>query len=400
MKPKILAASLAAFILGLSAATWAADDRGVADPQINRIQVIGTHNSYQLPSDPRVLQLMGPTLTELYKQLTNSLTAEKKAAMAEEHPWGIDDPTQTLDYIQLPIEMQLRMGVRSLELDLQPDPQGGLYADPLAYRKLRDAGGTNLAPIQESELRQRGMKVFHIADLDFRSQCPRFLQCLTLLRQWSDANLGHSPVFILLEPKLGGLSKAIPGAVEIPPFNAAAFEEVDAAIRSVIGVDKLFTPDQLRGSYSTLEQAALAHAWPRLSETRGKFVFLYLVPGLNFTAFQPYLTGRESLQGRAAFVQGQPGMAHTAFILVDNATAKPGRIEALVRKGYLVRSRADIDTGEARRNINLRRDKTLASGAQIISTDYLTAPNIYGNDYHVTPFSGGWRVGPLRSDRQ
>jgi Phosphoinositide phospholipase C, Ca2+-dependent len=96
--------------------------------------------------------------------------------------------------------MQFRMGVRSLELDLQPGPQGDLYADPLAYRKLRAVAETNLAPIQESELRQPGMKAFLMADLDFRSQCPRFQQCLTLLRQWSDANPGHSPVFIRLEP--------------------------------------------------------------------------------------------------------------------------------------------------------------------------------------------------------
>jgi hypothetical protein len=85
VKPKILAALLAASMLGLPAAIWAAGGRE-ADPQINRIQVIGTHNSYQLPTDPRVLQLMGPALTQLYKQLTTSLTAEEQAAMADEHP--------------------------------------------------------------------------------------------------------------------------------------------------------------------------------------------------------------------------------------------------------------------------------------------------------------------------
>jgi Phosphoinositide phospholipase C, Ca2+-dependent len=361
------------------------------DPQINQIQVIGTHNSYQLPPDPRVMAMMGPALSAAFKQANAHLNAEQSAALAEEHPWGITDPSQTLDYIQMPLEMQLRMGVRSLEFDLQPDPAGGLYADPLPYQRLRKAGETNLAPINEAELRQPGMKVFHLADLDFRSQCPRLLQCLTLLRQWSDANPGHSPVFILLEPKLSGLNKSIPGATEIPPFGADAFAEVDASLRSVIGADRLFTPDQLRGTHATLEQAARARAWPRLSQVRGKFIFLYLVPGLNFAAFQPYLAGHESLQGRAAFVQGLPGMAHTAFVLVDNATARPGRVEGLVAQGYLVRSRADIDTGEARRNITQRRDRTLASGAQIISTDYLAAPNIYGNSYHVSLLAQGWR---------
>ncbi len=104
---------------------------------------------------------------------------------------------------------------------------------------------------------------------------------------------------------------------------------------------------------------------------------------------------RPSLQGRAAFVQGLPGMAHTAFVLVDNALTRPERIPELVRAGYIVRSRADIDTDEARRNDPDRRDRTLASGAQVISTDYLAAPNVHGNRYHVAPFQGGWRCNPV-----
>ncbi len=183
----------------------------------------------------------------------------------------------------------------------------------------------------------------------------------------------------------------------MPPFDAVAFAEVDDALRTILGAGKLFTPDQLHGDFSTLEAAAQAGAWPRLSVTRGKFVFLYLVPGLDFARFAPYLDGRPSLQGRAAFVQGLPGMTHTAFVLVDNAAVKPERIPALVRQGYLVRTRADIDTDEARRNDPSRRDKALASGAQIISTDYLTTPNVHGNAYHVAPFKDGWRCNPVNA---
>ena len=94
-------------------------------------------------------------------------------------------------------------------------------------------------------------------------------------------------------------------------------------------------------------------------------------------------------------MQGLPGMAHTAFVLVDNALVKRDRIPALVRQGYLVRTRADIDTDEARRNDSRRRNQALESGAQIISTDYLTTPNVHDNDYHVPPFAGGWRCNPI-----
>ena len=92
-----------------------------------------------------------------------------------------------------------------------------------------------------------------------------------------------------------------------------------------------------------------------------------------------------------AFVQGKAGMAHTAFMLFDNAVTRGADIRDAVQKGYLVRTRADIDTADARKDDGARRDAALASGAQIISTDYLTAPNIYANDYHLPPFVGGWR---------
>ncbi|MEC7934127.1 MAG: Ca2+-dependent phosphoinositide-specific phospholipase C, partial [Pseudomonadota bacterium] len=57
----------------------------------------------------------------------------------------------------------------------------------------------------------------------------------------------------------------------------------------------------------------------------------------------------------------------------------------------LVRARADIDTVDARNDDARRRDVALASGAQIISTDYLSAPNVYANGYHLAPFAHGWR---------
>lgn len=45
-------------------------------------------------------------------------------------------------------------------------------------------------------------------------------------------------------------------------------------------------------------------------------------------------------------------------------------IQSLVRAGFLVRTRADAGTVEARANDVARRDKALASGAQLASTDY------------------------------
>ncbi|MNS88866.1 hypothetical protein D3C72_1228580 [compost metagenome] len=81
--------------------------------------------------------------------------------------------------------------------------------------------------------------------------------------------------------------------------------------------------------------------------------------------------------------------------MIDNALTRGDEIRTLVGEGYLVRSRADIDTGEARANDTSRREAALASGAQIISTDYPFTPNIFGNDYVVKPFAHGLRANPV-----
>lgn len=395
MRGKALQARLVWVAAALAAAPVLADESAL---RINQIQVIGTHNSYALPPDPRALDLMAPRVDALFEAMRERMTPAMRASFEEEHPNRVEGGIRaSLDYIHPPIEAQLRAGARSLELDLFPDPEGGLYADPLPYRELRARGVTDLAPFHGAELREPGLKVFHMADVDFRSSCPRFRDCLRILRAWSDANPGHAPLFILLEPKSGGLDQAIPGATRVAPWDAAAFAEVDRSILEIIGRDRLVTPDDVRGRHRTLEAAARAGAWPRLAEARGRMLFLFIVPGRNFEAFRPYFAGAPSLEGRAAFVQGEPGMAHAAFVMVDNALARPARIGELVRQGYLVRSRADIDTGEARANDTTRRDATIASGAQIIHTDYLLAPNIFGNGYQVPPFPGGFRCNPVNA---
>jgi hypothetical protein len=58
------------------------------------------------------------------------------------------------------------------------------------------------------------------------------------------------------------------------------------------------------------------------------------------------------------------------------------RIQDLVKGGFLVRTRADSDTQEARTNDTRPRDRALASGAQFVSTDY-PEPNTAFSAYAV-----------------
>lgn len=365
------------------------------DLKLNQIQVVGTHNSYSQPADPRVFAVMKPLIQPTLDGMMKMMPPAMAARFQDEHPNPLGADLQAgLEYVHPPVEMQLRAGLRSLEFDLNVDHEGGRFSDPLAYRLLREKGAKDLAPLYSDALKEPGLKTLHAADIDFRSSCPTFRLCLQQMRSWSDANPGHSPVFVLLEPKFNSLAGFAPGATKLIPFDAKAFAEMDASIGEIIGRERIVTPDDLRGRHETLEKAALAGAWPTVGKSRGKFVFLMIVPGMNLAAFKPYLDGHPNLEGRLAFVQGEPGMAHAAFVMVDNALTRGAEIQDLVKSGRLVRSRSDIDTFEARQNDVKRRDATLASGAQIVSTDYPWAPNIFGNDYAVKPFEGGFRCNP------
>jgi hypothetical protein len=84
-----------------------------------------------------------------------------------------------------------------------------------------------------------------------------------------------------------------------------------------------------------------------------------------------YLSGHPSLRGRVLFTNAVAGDPDAAFIEMNDGPA--AEIAELVRKGYLIRTRTDADTKEARANETTRRDAMIASGAQILSTDYPAA---------------------------
>ena len=62
-----------------------------------------------------------------------------------------------------------------------------------------------------------------------------------------------------------------------------------------------------------------------------------------------------------------------AFTTIDNPARNSNDIIARVKAGLSVHTYADADTREARKNDTLRRDWAFASGAQVISTDFLVA---------------------------
>ena len=77
-----------------------------------------------------------------------------------------------------------------------------------------------------------------------------------------------------------------------------------------------------------------------------------------------------------------PPLGHpdAAILILNDPIQQAEAIEQGVKKGYLVRTRADADTAEARGNDATRRDAAFASGAQLISTDYYLPDARYDGD--------------------
>jgi predicted alpha-1,2-mannosidase len=303
---------------------------------LNQIQVIGTHNSYHAG--------IAPSETELWKK---------------NYPKAYEG----LEYSHPSLTTQLDGGVRQIELDIFADTKGGRYAHPAGPGMVAAAGLPADPPFDPNGIMAKpGFKVMHVQDVDYRSNCQPFIACLEEVRAWSRAHPRHIPIFILVETK-----QSVPAGMKLTEpehFTSATFDALDAEIRSVFPPAELVTPDDVRGDFDTLESAVLAGNWPALDSSRGKVVFLMDQQNVGTV----YLEGHPSLRGRVLFTNATPGEPDAAFIERNDGPA--GDIAALVRLGYLVRTRTDADTREARTDDTARRNAMLASGAQILSTDY------------------------------
>ncbi len=67
-------------------------------------------------------------------------------------------------------------------------------------------------------------------------------------------------------------------------------------------------------------------------------------------------------------------------------------------RGYLVRTRADADTEQARTGDTTMRDAAFASGAQYVSTDYEVPDRLFGTGYVADlPGDGAARCNPVNA---
>jgi hypothetical protein len=308
--------------------------------RLNQTQFIGAHNAYhrEAPDD------------------------EKKIMLAQD-PGSIG-----LFYSHASIPAQLEdQNIRAVELDLFPDPQGGLYTYPL-IRKMAGKG-----PLTDPDLAKPGIKVLHWADWDYDTTCSTFVKCLTQVKDWSTANPGHAPILIQLELKQSDPRLVAAGGVKAPPWDAGQLDTVDREIRSVFSEQQLLSPDDVRRPGLTLEQSVLTKGWPTLAESRGKVLFFFDNGGPGAIR-DTYRAGKPNLEGRAVFTRGPEGQPDAAVTMVnDPRGANSAEIRRLVEKGYIVRTRSDEPMSTVLNGEHSRVGVALDSGAQLVTTDFPVA---------------------------
>ena len=309
---------------------------------LNDIVTVGTHNSYKLAIPERIMALIR---------------------------FGARKSAQSLDYAHTSLSDQLNAGARAIEIDVVYDPKGGLYAHPAGAAMT----GVPVTADYVATMSIPGFKVLHVQDIDYRSVCETFVACLSELKAWSSVHRDHVPILVTLNAKDDEI--AFPGSVTPLKFDTAAFDALDGEIQSVFSRGDIVTPDEVQAGYPTLRQAVLEHGWPTLGATRGRFVFALDEEGVKLEA---YRGGRKSLEGRMMFINAPADSPVAAYLTLNEPLTDATRITDYVKLGYLVRTRADADTFEARSNDTARRDKALSSGAQYVSTDYMQPDPRFG----------------------
>jgi Phosphoinositide phospholipase C, Ca2+-dependent len=333
---------------------------------INQIQVLASHNSYHVEPEPTLLAALRSFL----------------GAAAD-----------AFEYTHRPLADELDAGVRQVELDVfVDDPRGGRYAQPKLVRLL------GLDPVDPA-LAGPGLKVLHVQEVDYRSTCPTFVDCLDDIRDWSDDHPRHLPITIQIETK----DDVIPdpaglGFVQPLPWTAPDFSTLEAEIRSVFGPDDIIRPGDIKRRSGSLADAVRKGRWPTLGKSRGQVMFMLDDKGAKRDAYRAQVP---DVDDRLVFVDVPPTDPDAAVMVVNDPIGDAARIRELVREGFIVRTRADADTVQARSGDTTMRDAAFASGAQYVSTDYVFPDDGLGTGYVVDlPGDGAARCNPVNAPKR
>ncbi len=300
--------------------------------RIDQVQYIETHNSYHLAPDPEV-------------------TVWLETAGFHDGSWSGPQLARAIGYSNLPLTTQLELGIRAFELDVNDDPTGTRFVRPGFIDHLRAAGLPQTIPWDPAGvLRKPGFKTIHKADYDPRSTCPLFADCLGEIARWSDAHPAHVPILLMLEVKRAATDRC-------PDLCADGWHRLEKELVGALWRNRILTP------------ADAGTGWPTIDAARGKILIFLLDAEETARSYRAGQNRQPLLFTGARPGKGQPLPSVRPRWAILPRPDDP-RIGTAIRQGMLAYTRADADTGQARADDPVPRDRAFASGAQIVSTDY------------------------------
>lgn len=302
---------------------------------LSKIKVIGSHNSYKKAMKPEVYQML--------LEKTNEVTS--------------------LEYEHIAIEDQLKLGLRNLEIDIWKDSKGGKYHNPKSIEI------SNSDYEWSKEMMLPGYKVFHMPDYDCETHQPSFIKNLDNLKKWSDENPNHETVFITLELKDSNKDKTT-------KFDYNDVVEINNLIKNKLGENKLISPHELKREKGKV-------IWPAIDQSKGKFVWIIDNTDYRLDLF-------DKIDSKDSYVFLNVSDVHPkSGCMILNDPENP-KIKEYADRGFIIRTRADSGTLEARNNDYSRFETAKNSGAQIITTDYYLPSKLFDSSYKVIFDNGNY----------
>lgn len=299
--------------------------------KLNELSFIATHNSYQLDCVNTYKELFDDMNTVSFGLINSELTNYKSDTLTE----------------------QFNLGIRSIELDIETVVKDG----------------------------KTSFVCVHSPVIDSTTNCYDFGLALKEIKLWSDANPGHLPITVIIEAKKVFIPNNGMKLISLEYINT-----LETLLRETFE-QKLLTPADVMGEYSSLKEMREADAWPTLSSCAGKVMFLFHDAGV---LTDRYISKDKSLKTRAMFPMlryNERDKSYASFLLVNKPKDALKNKDEIKAKRLAIRTRVDSYG-------SFTEEKTqtaLASGAMILSTDYPKKADMIGVE-RVVSFENGKTV--------
>ena len=98
-------------------------------------------------------------------------------------------------------------------------------------------------------------------------------------------------------------------------FQVPDFLALEKEILSILDINQIITPDNVKGKFNSLNKAVTMKGWPSLYQARGRLIFVLDNQGEERIN---YLTLHPELKGALIFVSSPSGNPESAFLKIND----------------------------------------------------------------------------------